>query len=104
MGVKPLTKAVMDLMLGMVGDNEALVEVIEMTRGKSEEEVGYVGGNAVTFSVKVDKAVLEGRDLSFVSIKGSVLNNVSLRGTNFKQANRDAQGCGFLAVFIPDFL
>ncbi|MEL6166641.1 MAG: NTPase (NACHT family), partial [Cyanobacteria bacterium J06628_3] len=63
-GRSPLTKAVLDLMLGMVGDNEALVKVIEMTRGKTEDEVGYVGGNAATLLVKVDNCAIEDTDLS----------------------------------------
>jgi predicted NACHT family NTPase len=86
-GRSPLTKAVLDLMLGMLGDNEALVKVVEMTRGRSEEEVGYVGGNAASLAVKVDKGGLEGRDLSNVLIKGADFSNASLQNVNFGEAN-----------------
>ena len=86
-GRSPLTKAVLDLMLGMVGDNEALIKVIEMTRGRSEEEVGYVGGNAATLAVKVDKAALEGKNFSHTVIQGADFTSTSLRHVNFARAN-----------------
>ncbi|MEO1187001.1 MAG: pentapeptide repeat-containing protein, partial [Cyanobacteria bacterium J06636_27] len=86
-GKAPLTNAVMDLMLGMVGDNEALVKVIEMTRGRSSEEVGYVGGNAASLAVKVDKGALEGRDFSGAVIKGADFSDASLRDVSFGRAS-----------------
>jgi predicted NACHT family NTPase len=86
-GRSPLTKAVLDLMLGMVGDNEALVKVIEMTRGRSEEEVGYVGGNAATLAVKVDKTALQGRDFSSAVVKCADFSSASLWNVNFTDAN-----------------
>ncbi|MBV6622637.1 MAG: NACHT domain-containing protein [Rivularia sp. (in: Bacteria)] len=86
-GKAPLTKAVLDLMLGMVGDNEALVKAIEMTRGRSEDEVGYVGGNAATLAVKVDKSALEERDFSGAVIKGADFSDASLKQINFEQTN-----------------
>ena len=86
-GVSPLTKAVMDLMLGMVSDNEALIKVIEVTRGRSEDEVGYVGGNAATLVVNLDKGALEGKDLSGSVIKHADFSNSSLRRVNFSGAN-----------------
>ena len=86
-GRSPLTKAVMDLMLGMVGNNEALVKVIEITRGRSEEEVGYVGGNAASLVVKLDRGVLEERDLSNAVIIGADLSNASLHSVNFALSN-----------------
>ncbi|NJM18363.1 MAG: NACHT domain-containing protein [Richelia sp. SM1_7_0] len=85
-GRSPLTKAVMDLMLGMVGDNEALVKVIELTRGRSEDEVGYVGGNAATLAVKIDKTSLEGRDFSGVVVKSGDFSDASLYNVNFTRA------------------
>ncbi len=86
-GRSPLTKAVLDLMLGMVGDDEALVEIIEMTRGRSEEEVGYVGGNAATLAVKVDKTSLEGRDFSDAVVKAGDFSDANLSQSNFTKAN-----------------
>ncbi|NEU81928.1 NACHT domain-containing protein [Nostoc sp. UIC 10630] len=86
-GKAPLTKAVMDLLLPMLGDNESLINVIEATRGKSVEEVGYVGGNAATLAVKVDRRVFEERDFSGAVIKGANFSNASLRGVNFAGVN-----------------
>jgi len=86
-GKSPLTKAVMDLFLPMLSSTKSLINVIEATRGKSEDEVGYVGGNAATLVVKVDKAALEGRDLSGTLIKKADFSSASLRDVNFAQAN-----------------
>ena len=86
-GKAPLTKAVIDLMLGIVGDNEVLIQVIEATRGKSEDEVGYVGGNAATLAVKLDNTALEERDFSGAVIKRANFTGASLRSVNFTRAN-----------------
>ena len=86
-GRSPLTQAVIDLMSGTIGDNEALIKVIESTRGRSEDEVAYVGGNGATLAVKVDKGALEGRDFSGAVIKGADFSGASLRRVNFAEAN-----------------
>ncbi|MBW4477637.1 MAG: NACHT domain-containing protein [Tolypothrix brevis GSE-NOS-MK-07-07A] len=88
-GRSQLTKAVMDLLLPMVDGEkkEAIIQVIEGTRGRSEDEVGYVGGNAATLAAKVDKTALEGKDLSAVVIKGADFSNTSLRHVNFSGGN-----------------
>ncbi len=86
-GRSQLTKAVIDLMLGMVGDNEALIKIIEGTRGKSEDEVGYFGGNAATLAVKVDRVALEKKDFSGVVVKGADFSGASLQGVNFALAS-----------------
>ncbi|MEG4029742.1 MULTISPECIES: WD40 domain-containing protein [unclassified Microcoleus] len=99
-GHAPLTKAVMDLLLPMVGAvsscrpcldvreaTEELLEIIEATRGKTESEVGYVGGNAATLLVKIDRTGLETKDLSRAVILGADFTNATLRGVNFAEAN-----------------
>ncbi len=107
-GRSSLTKAVMDLMLGMVRDNEALIKVIERTRGRNEDEVAYVGGNAATLVVKVDKGVLEGRDFSSAVIKGADFSGASLRDVNFAEANLSVSvftkifGIVWSVAFSPD--
>nr|WP_322712703.1 NACHT domain-containing protein [Nostoc sp. ChiSLP03a]MDZ8213917.1 NACHT domain-containing protein [Nostoc sp. ChiSLP03a] len=88
-GRSPLTKAVMNLLIPMV-DVEAMkviIKVIEGTRGRSENEVRYIGGNAATLAVKVDDTVLEERDLSGTLIKGADFSNTSLRNVNFAGTN-----------------
>ncbi|MEG4441546.1 NACHT domain-containing protein [Microcoleus sp. AT9_B5] len=99
-GHAPLTKAVMDLLLPMVGAvsscrpcldvataTEELLEIVEATRGKTESEVGYVGGNAATLLVKIDRTALETKDLSRAVILGADLTNATLRHVNFAEAN-----------------
>ncbi len=99
-GHAPLTKAVMDLLLPMVGAvsscrpcldvgaaTEKLLEIVEATRNKTESEVGYVGGNAATLLVKIDRTALEEKDLSRAVILGADFTNASLRRVNFAEAN-----------------
>ncbi|MEG4168191.1 MULTISPECIES: WD40 domain-containing protein [unclassified Microcoleus] len=99
-GQAPLTKAVMDLLLPMVGAvsscrpcldvgaaTEELLEILEATRGKTESEIGYVGGNAATLLVKIDGTALEAKDLSRAVILGADFTNASLRRVNFAEAN-----------------
>ncbi|MEG4104971.1 WD40 domain-containing protein [Microcoleus sp. S13_C5] len=88
-GHAPLTKAVMDLLLPMVSETGVLplLEILEATRGKTESEVGYVGGNAATLLLKKDKTALEGKDLSSAVILGADFTNATLRHVNFAEAN-----------------
>jgi predicted NACHT family NTPase len=86
-GRSPLTKAVMNLLLPMLGDNELLINIIEATRGKTEDDVGYIGGNVATLVVKGDKEALEGKDFSRAVIKGADFTNASLRTVNFTEVN-----------------
>ncbi|MEQ8963665.1 MAG: WD40 repeat domain-containing protein, partial [Coleofasciculus sp. C2-GNP5-27] len=99
LGQAKLTKAVMDLIVPMLNltfkDQSQLLEIMEATRGKSEDEVGYVGGNAATLVVRlVDWNVkgtrrrrLTGRNFSHAVIKGADFTSVSLRRVNFTEAN-----------------
>jgi predicted NACHT family NTPase len=88
-GRSPLTKAVMDLLLPMidVDTQKSVINVIQGTKGRNENEVGYVGGNAATLLVKVDKGALEGKNLSHAVIKSADFSNASLRDVNFAEAN-----------------
>jgi predicted NACHT family NTPase len=114
-GREPLTKAVMDLLVPMLSKTEfvgevksRLLEILEATKGKTEAEVGYVGGNAATILVKVDKLALEGRDLWRAVIKGADFSDASLRRVNFADANlTDSDfikffGTVFVVAFSPD--
>ena len=110
-GKAPLTKAVMDLLLPMLdvkgletrhwalgakGDLQEefcqpltvnpLIEIIQATCNKTEEEAGYLGGNAATLLLKLNKAALEGRDFSRAVIKGGDFINASLCRVNFTEA------------------
>jgi predicted NACHT family NTPase len=102
-GRSVLTKAVMDLLVPMVdvGKQEAIIQVIEGTRGRSEDEVGYVGGNAATLAVKIDKDALKGKDLSGAVIKEADFSNASLESVNL--ANANLRHCYFWEVFAGSF-
>ncbi|WP_392476521.1 NACHT domain-containing protein [Nostoc sp. C110] len=94
-GKAPVTKAIMDLLVPMLDiyspilvlPQNPIIKIIEATRGKTEEEVGYVGGNATTLLIRVDKAALESTDLSHTVIRGADFSNASLRDVNFAGAN-----------------
>ncbi|MEH2032614.1 MAG: pentapeptide repeat-containing protein [Nostoc sp.] len=88
-GKASLTKAVIDLLLPMIDiDAQAgIVNLIETTRGKTEDEAGYLGGNGATLLVKIDKAALEGQDLTNTVIKGADFSEASLRHAHFIGAN-----------------
>ncbi|MHC0068525.1 NACHT domain-containing protein, partial [Nostoc sp. UIC 10890] len=86
-GKAPLTKAVMDLLLPMLDNNHSLISVIEATCFKTEDETGYIGGNAATLAVKVDRTALEGKDLSGAVIKGADFSSVSLQGLTLTKAS-----------------
>jgi predicted NACHT family NTPase len=94
-GRAPLTKAVMDLLLPILdidcpvtsSSHHPIIKIIEATKGKTEEEVGYLGGNGATVLVKDDKRALEGFNLSYTVIKGADFTNASLRDVNFTEAN-----------------
>src|SRR5919202_1832355 len=89
-------------------DESPLLEILEATRGRTEDEVGYVGGNAATLLVKIDKGAIEGRDLSRAVIKGADFSHASLRRVNFTGANLSnsaftkAFGTVFAVAFSPD--
>ncbi|MCC3469544.1 MAG: NACHT domain-containing protein [Microcoleus sp. PH2017_06_SFM_O_A] len=68
-------------------EKSPLLEIMEETRGKTESEVGYVGGNAATLLVKIDRTALETKDLSRAVILGADFTNASLRRVNFAEAN-----------------
>ena len=116
-GQAPLAKAVLDLLVGMVDERECrdatcrvskMLEIIESTRGKSEGEVGYVGGNAATLLVKLDKGALKGRNLSGAIIKKADFVHAKLKGVNFAEANLSdctfpkAFGAVFTVAYSPN--
>ncbi|MEG3862694.1 eIF2A-related protein [Microcoleus sp. herbarium12] len=68
-------------------EKSPLLEILEATRGKTESEVGYVGGNAATLLVKIDRTALETKDFSRAVILGADFTNASLRRVNFAEAN-----------------
>ena len=93
-GREPLTKAVMNLLVpmlsktGFVGEVKSrLLEILEATKGQTEAEVGYIGGNAATVLVKLDKSVMAGKNFSHAVIVGADFTNAKLCHADFTNAN-----------------
>jgi WD40 repeat protein len=88
-GKEPLTKAVIDLILPVLEqlNLEPLRDLVLSTRGKTEQETGWLGGNAATLLVKKNPAALETQDLSYSQMSGSNLDGASLREVNLTGAN-----------------
>ncbi len=89
-GFQALSKAILDLLMGMVDKGsgvEKLLKIIETTKGKSEGEVGYVGGNAATLSVKLDNTALQGKDLSGAIVKSADFRDAILSNVDFQETN-----------------
>jgi len=89
-GARPLTKAIRELMSGMIGRDHCdilapLLAVVRMTKGQTVDTVGFAGGNAI--SILNDKGIL---------IKDQDLSNTVLRAADLKKARlygSDLSGC-----------
>ncbi|MBW4547449.1 MAG: NACHT domain-containing protein [Symplocastrum torsivum CPER-KK1] len=73
LGRKPLTTAILDLIQTMFVLDEKEVEaqlltLIEATRGKTTEEVSFVGGNVATLLVCRNPLALKGRNLAHTNL------------------------------------
>jgi WD40 repeat protein len=91
-GKSVVTKAVFDLLIPILSPftqslKHPLLEVIEATRNKCEESVGYVGGNAVTLLTHLNRNALSYQDLSNTFIQGADLVDASLQETDFAHAH-----------------
>ncbi len=91
-GQAPLTRAVLDLLVPLLmppflnDANHPLLNVIEATRNKTAEMVGYVGGNAVTLLTRLRRGALSHQDLSNTVIQGADLTNASVWNTSLVNA------------------
>ena len=71
--------------------------MVEGTRDFTENEVGYIGGNAASLVVKIDKTALEGKNLNCTIVKKADFSTASLHKVNFSKAN--LAGSYFSKVF-----
>jgi hypothetical protein len=91
-GREPLAKAVIDLILPILklpqdeGGNP-LLATIHFTKGKTEAETGWSGGNAATLLVKQNLAALDCEDLSYAQMANSDLLGANLQRVNFAGTN-----------------
>jgi WD40 repeat protein len=88
-GLEPLTKAVIDLIVPMLDPTKPkpLLDLIQSTKGKTEEETGWLGGNAATILVDQNLAALDCEDLSYTQMAHSNLRSANLHGVNLNGAN-----------------
>jgi WD40 repeat protein len=88
-GREPLTKAVIDLIVPMLDYKklQQLLDLIDSTKGRSEEETGWLGGNAATLLVKKNPTALGGKDLSSTQMANSDFVGANLQRVNFQKTN-----------------
>lgn len=101
--LRPLSSEIVNFLRGLVSDPARCWSAVRWTQGKSESEVGYVGGNAASLlaligesfeGVDLEGAVMPGADLSGANLTGSVLRGASLRGVKLFNATLDGVDCG----------
>jgi WD40 repeat protein len=88
-GHEPLTKAVIDLIVPILEltNLQSLLALIHSTKGKKEEETGWLGGNAATLLVKQNFSALDCEDLRYTQMANSDLVGANLQQVNFTEAN-----------------
>jgi WD40 repeat protein len=88
-GREPLTKAVIDLIVPILEpvNHQNLIDLIHSTKGKTDEETGWLGGNAATILVKQNGSALNGEDFSDTQMINSNLVDATLQRVNFTRSN-----------------
>jgi WD40 repeat protein/DNA-binding Xre family transcriptional regulator len=88
-GREPLTKAVIDLIVPMLEPTnpKPLLDLIHSTKGKTEQETGWLGGNAATILVDQNRAALDCEDLSYTQMANSNLRGANFHRSTFTGAN-----------------
>ncbi|NEO31757.1 MAG: NACHT domain-containing protein [Symploca sp. SIO3C6] len=92
----------------VINSYSTLLEILDVTRGKTASEVGYVGGNIVRLLLKIDQTILAGKNLSQAVIWNADFSNASLRHTSFAEADltdstfRQILATVYSVAFSPD--
>jgi WD40 repeat protein len=88
-GREPLTKAVIDLIVPMLNPTnlQTLLDLIYSTKGKTEQETGWLGGNSATLLVNQNLTALDCKDLSYMQIANSNLVDANLQKVDFTGTN-----------------
>jgi WD40 repeat protein len=88
-GHEPLTKAIIELIVLVLDPiyPQLLLDLIQWTRNKIAPETGWVGGNAATLLIKLNGAILDGKDLSYTQMASSDLMGANLQKVNFIGTN-----------------
>lgn len=92
-GNRPLSPAMLDLIENMLDtankeeNNKHLLKIINETKGRTTEEVGYVGGNSATLLLKLDNQALKGLNLVEINLDRAYLIDADLSECNLERAN-----------------
>ncbi|NKX13343.1 MULTISPECIES: pentapeptide repeat-containing protein [Bacillus cereus group] len=100
-GKRKLSKAIIDLMVNMINKEEAkqkLLPLIHFTRNKTRQEYEYLGSNAVTLLLIVQKDGLKGEDLSGTDLYEASFAHSDLSGTRFDNANLSKCNLGYVTM------
>ncbi|MEH2214061.1 eIF2A-related protein [Nostoc sp.] len=110
-GTAPLAKALLDLAVPMLDEQvfkQQLLALIQSTRGQTQTQVGYIGGNLVRLLLERNPYSLEKSDLSHTVITDVNFANASLRWINLIGADltnsvfTPVLGAVFSVAFSPD--
>lgn len=81
-----LTYEILQFMMEMGLSQNDLWKLIEKTKNKSLDEVGFIGGNAITL-LKLFKADFSNRDYSNAVLGGALFNDTDLSNSKFISTN-----------------
>lgn len=94
-GAAPLHPNLVAFLAEMASGKEPVMRLINWTKGKDEDQAGYVGGNAATVLVRIDAAALVRADVAGASLREARLQGARLRGV--KAQGVDLRGADLMA-------
>ncbi len=84
LGKTMITPAIISFIKEMINNKSSLLSIIEHTRGKTENETGFLGGNAITL-LKYLSHDFKKSDFSSMILSGADLSNCDLNDTCFRK-------------------
>ncbi|MGI0490714.1 NACHT domain-containing protein [Alkalinema pantanalense CENA528] len=84
-----ISRAVSELMLPLLAsDAESLLwNIITATKHKTEENIGYVGGNAMTVLIQQNPIALMSKNLAYTVLQGADFSSANLRDVDLTNAD-----------------
>lgn len=79
-----ITPEIINFMKDMINNKSLLLSIIEHTRGKTENETGFLGGNAITLLKHLNQD-FEMSNFSLMVLSGADLSNCDLSDTCFRK-------------------
>lgn len=95
-GAAPFHPNLVTFLAEMGSGKDALLRLIDWTKGKDESEVGFVGGNAATVLIGIDQNALAGSDLRGASLRQASLAGADLGKCTARKA--DLRGADLMAT------